>query len=222
MSDSALTLPGGNALVSKHDDSAFDDLAKATEWLPRLTLFGSNSNACKEGKMPIAHYGLVHNKDQITDLGKNVQAYIVAWRPKALLTDGGEGKPVNYFNPESQAFKDIRAKSGIPDSGALVGPEFLVYVVAQGFATFFMASKTARNTAPAVKALMGKGAILSAKLIESGKFKWHGPTVMEASAPFTDQPTPEDLEKVVTAFNNPPESQIEVVTEPGDTSTDRR
>lgn len=208
----ALTLPGGNALVSKHSDDDFVDMAKSSEWLPRLQLFSSNSDACKEGKINIAHYGLVSGKDQLTDLGRNVNAYICNWRPKALLIEGPDGKPITYFDKESAEFKDIRSRSAIANSGALCGPEFLVFIPGHGFATFFMASKTARNEAPAVKALMGKPVIFSAKLIESGRYKWHGTTVIESSTPF-DQPDQEDLAKVFEAFDNPPQSRVEVVPE---------
>jgi len=185
----ALTLPGGQPLVSsKHKDDDFTDLAKSGDWLPRLQLYGSNSDEVKEGKMPMAHFGLVvGRKDNIIDLGKTVNAWIVAWRPKALLIDGGDGKPVSYFDKDSAEFKDIREKSSIKDTGALCGPEFLVFIPGKGFATLFMASKTARNEAPAIKALMGKAVTFTSKLIENASYKWHGITTMETSASF-DRP----------------------------------
>ena len=69
-------------------DEMFDQIANSGKYLPRLQMFGSKSDAVGAGKIGMAHFGLVTGKDNIQDLGEEVQIVPVYWRPKALDTSG--------------------------------------------------------------------------------------------------------------------------------------
>src|SRR5689334_16237518 len=59
-------------------------VAGASAFLPRIQLYGGNSDACKEGKIPIGHYGLATGKDDLQPLGPEVEVLVLAGRAKAL------------------------------------------------------------------------------------------------------------------------------------------
>lgn len=179
----------------------------ASAYLQRLQLFGSKSDACAEEKISIGHWGLV-NDDQINDLGVSVDVVILAYRAKALDTSGDT--VINNHDADSEIFHAIRDKSAVKDSGCMYGPEFLVYVPSTGvFATYFASSKTARREAKKFKSLIGGGATLKAKLIENGKYKWHGPVVLPCSAPL-EIPDLEIIKVQIEKFKNPPSDDVEL------------
>lgn len=191
-------------------DAAFNAVASAS-YLPRLTLYGANSEAVKEAKIPMAHYGLARSKDQIDDLTKEVVVVVIAWRPKALDMSGDP--IISNYNPSSLEFKRISLKSGEKNSGCMYGPEFLVYVpAAKAFATFFFGSKTARREAPNMKGLMGCAALCKAQLIKTTDYSWHGPVITPCSQS-VELPDPESVREEAQKFNNPPESEIEKIEE---------
>lgn len=115
-----LTLPA-NITPSKYvlDDKTFSSISSGGGFLARLQLFGSNSDAAKEGKINMGNYGLVVAKE-IEDLGKEVQCFILSWRPLALKIDA-EKNVINVFDTNSQLFKDIQLQSEEQDSGCMFG-----------------------------------------------------------------------------------------------------
>lgn len=210
-----------NLPVSQYaTNDVFNDIAKSTTWLPRLQLFGSNSEECKTGKVPIAHYGLVKDKDTLIDLGESVNVLPIRWRPKAMRFPQGQN-PVSFYDPNDEGFKKIKEDSSQPNARCIFGPEFLIYVLDKNeFATFLMGNKTARNVAQEVLGYMQKGRAitLKAKLIRTPSYSWHGPQIFPCSLPVTLDPLL--LEAEVEKFNNPPKNQVEEVTE--ETPTDDR
>lgn len=191
------------------DDAVFNELATSSDFLPRLQLFGSNSELVKRGKIPMAHWGVVIQKDQLEDLGEQVDCLPLSWRPKAMrLRNEGEA-PLSYFNPKSGDFLTVQEESEIQDSGCSFGPEYLVYLPAvKRYATYFMNTKTARNQATELRALIGRGATLKVKLIEAPKYSWHGPVVTVCQTKF-EVPSLEDMKKVLEKFNNPDDSSVD-------------
>lgn len=178
-------------------------------FLPRLQLFGSKSNACATGAIGIGRYGLV-NDDIITDLGTEVDALVVTWRPKAMQT---VDNILVEYDPQSELYQQLKEKAGISDSGCMYGPEFLLWIPTQTtFATYFMSSKTARREARKMQPLLQKAATFKAKLIETAKYKWHGPVVVPCSAPL-ELPDSEVLVTAAKKFMNPPKSEVEVAPE---------
>ena len=189
----------------------FDSVASnSSTYLARLQLFGSKSDACAEGRINIGHWGLVSD-DVITDVGKEVDVAIISWRPKALRT-GGDDLIIEY-DQKSDVFQQIIEDSSVKDSGCMYGPEFLVYVPSQkAFATYFMSSKTARRESKKMKPLMRKAATLKCRLIETARFKWHGPVIVPCSTPL-EMPSLDDLKTQIEAFQNPPKDDREVAEE---------
>ena len=98
----------------------------------------------------------------------------------------------------------------------MYGPEFLVWIPSQGvFATYFMSSKTARREAKKMEPLLGKAATFRCKLIDSGRFKWHGPVVVPCSSPL-EVPALDAIKGEVEKFQNPPKSDIEIADDASD------
>ncbi|MFX1512753.1 MAG: hypothetical protein ACFFCQ_09220 [Promethearchaeota archaeon] len=199
----------GNDLVPQTENAPLVEydkfLASNVEYLPRLQLFGSKSDAVTEEKIDIAHWGLVLDQD-ITDLGKEVDVILVDWRPKAMDTSGDV--PIISHDPESELFEEIIGKSTIRNSGCMFGPEFLVWIPeTQQFATYFMSSKTARREAKKMKPLLNKGATLKSQLIDNGRYKWHGPVALPCTNPLTP-PETVHLTKQRVAFQNPPVQEV--------------
>lgn len=233
--DPGLALAVPDAGVAKYTtDEDFDALAKATDFLPRFQLYGSNSEACKEEKITQGSYGYVEGS-RIIDCGKEVRAYALGYRLKAMRIMGD--KVEVYFDPNHSEFKKIKSESAEKDTGSLCGPEFLLYIPAKKvFVTFFMANKTMRREAPAVRDYCprakgkngpddpGQGAqpfTLRSQLIKKAGYTWHGPVVSGCSVPL-EVPDPDKLLAEMTKFNNPPESKEEAATEEEKAATSGR
>lgn len=195
-------------------------------FLPRLQLFTSNNEDVKRGRIPLADYGLIKGKDkELVDLGKQVILAPLAWRPKALDT---KSDPVMAFhNPVSAEYKALKKRADeVQNSGCMYGPEFLVYLKEHGFVTFFFGSKTARNEAGKLRALMPVGsepfkfALVQAQFIEGKDYSWHGPQVMPTTQKF-DLPPLEDINSVAMVFLKPKDSEIQEVADPSTQNADR-
>ena len=183
-------------------------------FLPYLQLFGGSSDAVKEGKIPIAHYGTTVGKEKtLKDLGTVISVIPLAWRPKAMNT---KTKPVLAFhNPSSNEFLNIRKMADADTkSGCIYGPEFLLWHPTERFITFLMGSKTARNEAPAIQPFLpsvdGKLSVitLSAVLINGDEHKWHGPKAA-LSAQTMEAPPADELGQMMHDFLHPKDSVIE-------------
>lgn len=211
MSENALATLGQ---LQASDTTALAAASTAGGFLPRVQLYGSKSGACTEGKIPIAHYGLTRDKDQIDDLGEQVEIVVLAGRVKAMEINK-DGVLVNY-DPKSDEYARIAAASDEKDSGCMFGPEYLIYVPkAQTFATFYMASKTARRVSPDVLTRMHKAAVLSAKLIKTDKYSWHGPVCKPLDVPTFEVPPVDEIQKHITTFLSPRSSVMEKDTDGG-------
>jgi len=176
------------------------DILSGSTYLPRFQLFTSNSDACKEGKIPIGHYALVLD-DSITDLGDCVDVLIISYRPKAVKVEGDE--LIISFDLESDVFKSVMAQAELPNSGCMYGNELLLWIPAvQQFATYHMNNKTARREAKAVKPLLGRQATFKVHLIKTSRYSWHGPVVLPCSAPI-EMPPADKLTAEAHRFHNP-------------------
>jgi len=216
-------------LANPYDDAKeFAKIAKASNFLPRLQLFGSGSDLVKEEKVQVG-YCIVRSQDDRTELGRNVDVMVLNWRPKALDTKAvdDKGKPciISSFKVGSEEFNAIQRKSAIKNSGAMYGPEYLLYVPATGeFCTFFMGSPTARREAPVVKGYIateenrakGKGKVLCTfitHLFANKEFKWHGTRVLDCTTPPATVPTSDEMAEQQKSFLNPPVRTVEEASE---------
>lgn len=196
-------------VVAKYDDKAFEKTASSGKYLPRLQLMGGSSEKCKAGEFPVNNYALVTG-EVYTDLGKECDVLVIAWRPKAM--EIGDAI-INSHDPESAEFKRIMDRADVKDSGCMFGPEYLVYVPAvKKFATFFCGSKTARKEAPAIKERMLSAATFKSKKIQTKDYTWYGPQCVPCSTPF-DVPAMDLIKVELEKFNNPPADGVEAAPE---------
>jgi hypothetical protein len=217
----SLAIASGSQMVASGvDDKDFAEYSGSYSYLPYLQLCGASTNLCKEGKQPIGTYALVHDKTRHDDLGKSVNIFICGMRLKAFEM-AGEGN-FSFYDPKSDDFKRVARLSGEKDSGCMAGPEFLCYIPSKKmFATFFMASMSARNEAPAVKALLGRAATLTVSLAENKKKqKWHVTKTLPCSVPL-DPPDSAELTMQQNKFCNPISSKIKVAPKETPAEADR-
>jgi len=190
---------GDISIVSNEEDLLA--VAQASGFLPRLQLFGGSSDAVKEGKSGVGRWGLVSGKDQLEDMGPEVDTLVIAGRVKALDVSGEQ--VVTSYDMKTDTFKDIAARSETANSRCMFGPEFLVYVPkVKAFATVFLSSATARREARSLHARLRKAATFKGQLITGKKHKWHGPIFTPCTTPF-DMPTNEAILDEAKKFLNP-------------------
>lgn len=211
MSGQEIIPAGTGANIAKYDDSQFEDLVASKGWLPRLQLMTANSNKCQEGTFPINNYALIRDQSY-TDLGKEVDVGVVAWRPKALDTSGDQ--VVTSFDPKSELYQAIAKRADtIANSGCMHGPEFLVWVPHHGFATFYMGGKSTRREAPKIKERMNTTCTLSSKKAKTKMYQWQTPIIGDCTTPLDELPDANEAREEIEKFLNPPESDVEAVEE---------
>jgi len=196
-----------NQMSSKSDD-VFNSMAKSGNWLPRLQLFGSKTKEAGAGKIQINHYGIVLQKENIADVGLEVDVIPCAWRPCGIRIhkDGVD----NYFDQNTDDFKKVMADSETQDSGCFYGLQFLLYVpLKKMFVTFLFGTKSSRPEAGNMRPLIGKMATLKSRLASNTRFNWQTPVVIECSTEPSSVPSPEELQTEIEKFNNPPVSARE-------------
>jgi hypothetical protein len=199
MSHELAKIPEVEGLV-KYSAEQFSDLVKSGKFFKRIQLYGGNSLAVKQGKFPIAHYGVTHTKDSIEDLGAEFDLIPFSWRPKAIKTSG-EDLIVEY-DENSDRFKAIMIETEQPDSGCMYGPDFLIYVPKlKGFFTIFFSNPTMRRESPNMIKQFNTPTTLKCHLIERKKYSWHGPLVINCSTPLTHVPTREEVIAAAENFN---------------------
>jgi len=207
---------GGELTTSDED---FDSLITSSSFLPRVQLFGANSNAVTEEKIGLGRFGLVKSKDDIEDLGKTLECLPIAWRFKAMQI--ADGEVVSNYDHESDEFKRIQAESEETDSGAMYGIEFLLWIPdISGYATYFLSSKSSRREAKPLRALLGKAASIEANLVKTKKYAWHAPKVSSSATPFTNIPDGESVRAELEKFKNPSSSKTEGTTDEEEKAVD--
>lgn len=228
MSEStAIALPNIAALqaASAYAEPEQGVFGTGANFLPRLQLFTSNSDECKRGVIPVATYGVFKGKETLIEIGKTVVVIPLAWRAKAMFLGGD--KPVAFHDPKSKEFADVRRKADADsNSKNMYGPEFLLWTQDHGYVTFFCGSKTARNAAPAIRALLPTATgqlrygVLSAEYINNDKYSWHGPKI-EVSLQNIDGPPAESVVTTITDFLNPVDSIAPEAAPAASVETDR-
>jgi len=200
------------AVVTDLSMQDFMEISSASQFLPRIQLFGSNNAVVKQGTFPAGHYGLSTAKDTIENLGKEFNC--IPYKVRAKAVDFRDRKNiVQVFDKNSEAFADIKERSKVKDSDCMYGPEFLVWLPDQErFATFFFNNPTMRNAAPHLYAFTPEGnvskqaapATCKIRFIPDPKFGgWHGPTIVKCSVPM-ESPPADRIEQEVALFMNPP------------------
>lgn len=208
MSDTNLVPANFNQLPSTQvgTDDQFMELAKASEFLGRLQLY-TKGKAINKGQVKPGNYG-IPDGEEVTDLGDEIDLYVLARRPKAIDMTDTDAILVNY-DPSSEEFQRIQDQAGEKESHCMYGPSFLVYErTSKRFLEFFCGSKSTRNEARKiypfapltdadiarqkaagndVSDLEAHGPIamtLKSKLVEKGSYSWHVPVVMKSARDF--------------------------------------
>ncbi len=188
-------------------------VASAGTFLPRIKL--CQGQAKEVSKRQVARGGcfaLVVSKDEIIDLGEEVVMIVAAGRSKAL--EVGDMILTN-FDHKSPEFKRIELESKDKDSGCMFGPEYLVWLPEHKMlATLFLCSPTARREGAAVHARLGRGALLTSKLIETEKYSWFGPVCKDYTSPIADLPPATELHEAIDRFRNERSSEVRAVESP--------
>jgi len=217
--ENALTIPENVSLVApKYTEEQISSVAAASDYFKRLQLMGANSDAAKEGKIQMGHYAFVTDKETMKDLGIEVDVLVCGMRLKAMQIDDGD--VINVYDLTNPDFDRIRVLSGESDSGCLCGLDFLLWLPSeQSFATFYMASKSAKREAPALRSKMDEAAnkpgpaTLSVKLAKNKKYSWHVTVVQDCTTEF-NTPTIEQFIAALDKFQNPPKPEsVEVAAE---------
>ena len=199
MAEQSMQVFKTNAPATKDDD--FDEMSSGGG-SPRMSLCTANTQSVKDGEFPTNTYALTVG-ETVHELGKNVDVVVCAYRLTAI--DTSEGFCCSH-DAKSDLFIDIRARADEPNSfgcGCIYGQEFLVWVPQhKTFATLLCGSKTSRNMAGGIKALVGEVAAFGSKKFENPKFSWFGMTVAPSNAAVTEAPSEEDFASTVDKFVN--------------------
>jgi len=202
-------------------DYFFDNVDKLDtiyEQLPRLQLYTKGSTIDR-GLVKSGQYGIPTTGDRITVLGKTVDVYVFARRPKALDMTGKEALIVSY-DADSDEFKRIIKLASQLESGCMYGVSFLVYEpTTRLFLEFYCGSRSSRTEAKKIypflpvttdeiedrglNGVVPHGALpmtLKSKRVESGNFSWHVPVVTACRARSLGLIEPELIEREVASF----------------------
>ncbi|MHB9044431.1 MAG: hypothetical protein ACYC35_00675 [Pirellulales bacterium] len=218
-------------------DEQFEELSRSTGFLGRLQLF-SKGNAINEGLIPPGTYGIPESDKKIVKLGPQIDILPLARRLKALDLSDKEAIISNY-DPASDDFKDIAARSNESDSGCMYGTSFLIFERSTGrFLELFCGSKSTRPIAGDIAVFLP----LSKEQIEAKKaagsdvsqmkahgplpctlkvrlaknkrgHSWHVPDAQTCSVPFQNLPETTVIVDEMNKFTHPGATEVETVKE---------
>ena len=201
-------------------DADFDQIAKSSDFLPRLQLYTKGKAVNRKLVLP-GNYGIPVTDDEVTDLSDEIDILPLARRPKAIDLKDTENIVAVYDVNDSE-FKRIQVQSGQKESGCMYGPSFLVYERSTGqFLEFFCGTKSARteakrifpylplsqamidanpNSAPNQQPHNALPVTMKSRLVEKGQWSWHVPVAVKCSVPFTSLPTAEVIVEEIKKF----------------------
>ena len=169
----------------------------------RIQLFGSSSNAVKEGKIAMGHFAIVDSSNMI-DLGESFDCLILGYRMKAICF--GDDVEVN-FDPTSPRFIEMVKESAVKDSDCVFGPEYLLYIPERGYVPYHLNNVSSQYESKAFRALVGKNATVRASLIKGKKGTYHAPKVAACNVPFP-LPNIDEVKRILADFNNPKGTEV--------------
>jgi len=194
----------------------FDEIAGAGGFLPRIQFMSSKAKVVSDGLFPMNHFALIRGSNNV-DLGQQVDVFVLSYRFKAI--DLSSENMLISYDPKSEMFKDISARSFIQNSKCMFGPEFLMFIPSQNaFGTFFLGAKSARMESQSIMAVLKKPdatnwITLLPKKIDSKKYgSWWIGTGIQCQSEY-DLPSSEECDRVVEQFDNPPTQMVEKAME---------
>lgn len=220
--------------IGTNDD--FDSIAKSSDFIGRLQLYTKGSAVNRKLVGP-GNYGIPEGKDDVIDLGDEIDIIPLARRPKAIDMSDTDSV-IAVYDVKSAEFQRIQAQSAEKESHCMYGPSFLVYERSTGrFLEYFCGTKSARSEAkklfpylPLTQAMIDSMAergedvtglaphgplpvTLKSKLVEKGTYSWHVPVVVKCSSNFTKLPKPEVIVAEIGKFLTIQGDQSTVVKE---------
>jgi len=176
----AVNLPA----VSDEQLGALDEVAKGTEFLPRLQLI-TKGKYVDEGKIAPGRWAVpLPGGQELEDLGDSIDVIPFDCRPKALDVSDRDAI-VSVYDIKDPEFQ--RIKQAPKNSNCMWGPSFLVLERSTGkLYELFFGNKSGRAEAGKLKPfLVGKlPASLGIKYIKKPDFGWHVPVITKCSEPF--------------------------------------
>lgn len=212
------------------DDSQFTSLSQSSEFLRRIQLISKgkyvDSRQCQGGD-----FAVIMDSETAKPIGDSIDILVLARRPKALDMSDLEAVIVSY-DPNSDLFKDIQARSAESDSGCQYGVSFLIAERSTAsLYEFFCGSVSLRRETDTIWAYSAKtkeqiekfnlkGFVpgqpkpltLKSKNVRKKTYSWFVPKVQDCSTPFTKNqvPSPEVIQKELERFLNPAREETTV------------
>lgn len=200
--------------MSQSNLGALAEVAAATRFWPRLQLFGASSEAVKRRLIAVGSWALVKGQDIAHNYGDTCEVFVLAGRPKALDTSGDSA--IVSYDPSDAIFQGVKLRSSAPNSRAMFGPEYLLWVPQFTYITYFMCNESARQEAHSVTDAIGKFVIFGSRLAVGSKNRsWLAPTVTQTEGSF-DVPELLLLQEAIQSFLNPPKDERELAPEAGE------
>jgi len=192
-------LPTEVTALATPQDESFDQIARSSDFLPRIKVADSNCLEVKQGLVQVGNWLLIQGQT-VKDLGKEITVIVLDWRSLAMQLQGDTPVAVSYTQT-SDLFKEIAKKSGIQNSGAIYGPQFLVWLPDEKLlVTWYASSKTARNESSKLKGNFSRALTWKTRLIEANGYSWFGPVILPCSTPVEVLPDPTAMQEEVTKF----------------------
>jgi hypothetical protein len=218
MSDELIVVVPQNEQLPVEYQAEWDSVVSAGDFIPRIQLYGSNSNAVKKEHIAQGRYGFPKSADEIVDLGKDVPCIPLAWSFKAMQFSGSGDPPVVSYDPKSPSFLSIKeVADGGGLSGSVYGIEFLLFLTSAptgvgNYVTLFLNSASSRREAASFRGLLGKAATLKVRLAQNKKGSWHVPVITPCSTPPANVPDSDEMHKRIEQFKNPPAPTAEMAS----------
>jgi hypothetical protein len=203
--------------TQSQEDAIMKKVAAGSSFLPYMQLYSNACELVKQGGFQMNHYGLAKGKDDVVDLGKEIDIVVLERRFKAMdLRNGGV---LSYYTYASDQFQAVMAvvDSKEANSRCMYGPEFLIWIPSVGeFATFYMQSISAKNEAPKVWAqryAVSNGMVtMKSKYVPRPTNSFQAIVCIASSMQPESLPTQEEFDDIVKKFKNPKDSAVSTVT----------
>lgn len=223
-----MLIPFNNDLITAPQSSTEDNaiaVANSTLYFPRIKLCQGNANEVKRGHVAKGgNFALITGKDEVEDLGDEIEFVVCTGRSKALRTGD---VIMSIFDPKDPEFAKIKEESKDKDSGSMYGPEYLVFLPDVGdegtFATLFLSNPTMRREGKSIHARLRKACSARSHLIDppGSKHSWFGPLFGDCATPPTNLPDQDVFTENIDRFNNEKPSQMSTVDSEDDSGRDR-
>lgn len=208
--------------VQVGSDDFFENTAKATRFLGRLQLVGKGGYVDR-GLIKPGSWGIPVSKEEVIDLGSQIDILPLAKRPKAI--DMSDKPVVTSYDETSETFLSIMRDADSKVEGCQYGVSFLVIERSTGrFLEYFVYAPTHRPEAAKIYPFLPIDQARIDKLVAAGKpgadklvphgplpvtlktnyiqkaFSWFVPVVLECSTPFKNLPDVKTIMAEITKF----------------------